>query len=123
MKKILLPLVASALFANSQFIQKYNVDLNIEANQNILNKITSLNKEIKDNKKCEIKENIKYTKNDKYPYNINLSVSCNTKDNSDMENIKEAINKIIASKDSKVIEYSTQTYQASEEKYKNEKSF
>jgi hypothetical protein len=68
MKKYLaLALLGSSLFAQSEFIQKYNIDLNIQANKSVLDKITNLNKEVKNNKKCEIKENIKYTKNDKYP--------------------------------------------------------
>jgi len=124
MKKVLLPLAVSSLFAaNTQFIQKYSVDLNLDANQNILNQITSLNKEVKGNKQCQIKENINYTKNDKYPYNITLNISCNTKDNKDMKNIKKAIQKIVSSKDAKITEYATQTYQESEEKYKNDKEF
>ncbi|RUM57675.1 MAG: hypothetical protein DSY40_00640 [Nautilia sp.] len=122
-KYLVLAVLGTSLFAQSQFIQKYNVDLNIETNQVLLNQITNLNKEVKNNKKCEIKENIKYTKNDKYPYNITLNISCNTKDNKDMKNIKKAINKIVSSKDVKITEYATQTYQASEEHYKNEKEF
>ena len=124
MKKYLtLAILGTSLFAQTQFVQKYNVDLNIEANQDVLNQVTALNKEIKNNKKCEIKENISYTKNDKYPYNIILNISCNTKDNKDMSNIKKAIEKIVSSKDVKITEYATQTYQASLEKYKNEKEF
>ena len=124
MKKYLaLALLGSSLFAQSEFIQKYNIDLNIQANKSVLDKITNLNKEVKNNKKCEIKENIKYTKNDKYPYNIILDISCNTKDNKDINKIKNVVNDIINSKNVKIEEYATQTYQASEEKYKSEKEF
>jgi len=122
MKRILLPL-GIVILANANFIEKYGVDLNVDANQNILNQITSLNKSVKNNKQCKIKENINYTKNDKYPYNISLNISCDTKDNKDMVNIKKAIQKVVSEKDIKINQYATQTYQASEEHYKNEKEF
>jgi hypothetical protein len=124
MKKYLaLALLGSSLFAQSQFVQKYNIDLNIQTNKSVLNQVTNLNKEVKNNKKCEIKENIKYTKNDKYPYNITLNISCNSKDNKDIDKIKNIVSDIIKSKDVKIEEYSTETYQASQERYKNEKEF
>ena len=43
MKKYLaLALLGSSLFAQSEFIQKYNIDLNIQANKSVLDKITNL---------------------------------------------------------------------------------
>jgi pyruvate-formate lyase-activating enzyme len=123
MKKYLaLALVSSSLFA-SQFVQKYNIALIMQTNKAVLDEVTNLNKEIKNNKKCEIKENIQYTKNDKYPYNVTLNISCNSKDNKDIDKIKNIVSDIVKSKDVEIEEYATETYQASEERYKNEKEF
>jgi pyruvate-formate lyase-activating enzyme len=123
MKKYLaLALLGSSLFA-SQFVQKYNIALIMQTNKAVLDKVTNLNKEVKNNKKCEIKENIQYTKDDKYPYNITLNISCNSNDNKDIEKIKNIVSDIVKSKNVKIEEYATETYQASEEKYKNEKEF
>ena len=125
MKKILIGslLIGTTLFGQNKFIQKYGVSLEAYTNQNVLKEISNLNKELKNNKECKINENIKYLSNNKYPYQLNLTISCNVKDAKDITKIKEEIKKIVDSKDIKILEYSTQTYQASEEYYKNEKDF
>jgi len=122
MKKLLF-LGVAVIVASANMIQKYNVDLDFRANNNVLNKVAVLNKIVKNNSKCNISENISYTKSDKYPYEVELSLSCDMKDNKDIDYIKNYIKKLVSSDDVKVIKYATQTFQVSEEKYKNEKEF
>jgi hypothetical protein len=125
MKKVLLPLVGLSLVlaANTNFVQKYQVSLEMNTNSEVLKEITQLNNRLKNNKQCKINENISYVKNKSYPYNVSLNISCDTKNNKDINFIKNKIKQIVNNKNIQITEYSTQMYQATKEKYKNSQEF
>lgn len=125
MRKVLLSLVGLSLVfaADTDFVQKYQVSLNMNTNSSILKKITQLNNRLKNNKQCKINENIKYVKNKTYSYNVSLDISCDTKNNKDIDFIKNRVKEIVNNKNVQITEYSTQIYQATKEKYKNSQEF